>query len=162
LSKIEKLHRVIDLPQISQIGVWVHDLDRAVDHYHSIFGVGPFNIHDFQPDKHWYLERPSPIKMRLAKAAWGALELELVQPVEGKSIHRDHLQIHGEGLGHLGFKVAKYETVFDAFVRAGFPCLERAETYYIAYDGWVKAAYFDTRRMGGVVCQIMWRSWEIR
>jgi len=160
LSETGKFLRAIDLPPVSQIGVWVHDLDRAVDYYTSSFGVGPFNVHDFEPDRHWYLEKPSPLRMRLAKAPWGAVELELIQPVAGKSIHRDHLRSKREGLGHLGFKVAGYETAFEAFLQAGFPCLERAETYYPAYEGLVKAAYFDTRRIGGVVFQIIWRSWE--
>ncbi len=160
MKKSEMLFGEIDIPRFNQIGIWVHNLDRAVDYYTSIFGVGPFNVHDFEPEKHWYYESPSPLKMRLAKAAWGAVELELIKPVAGESIHKDRIREKGEGLGHLGFKISDYEAAFDAFVNAGFPCLERAEAYYPPYDGFVKAAYFDTRKIGGVFFQIIWRSWE--
>jgi 4-hydroxyphenylpyruvate dioxygenase-like putative hemolysin len=95
-----------------------------------LFGVGPFQVQDFEPDERWYLETPSPLKMRLAKALGGAVELELIQPVTENCIHSNRLQADTEGLGHLGFKVADYETTFESFLREGFACLECAETYY--------------------------------
>ena len=160
LDGITHLRASIGLLPVSQIGVWVRDQNRAVNLWESLFGMGPFQVHDFEPDEHWYLEIPSPLKMRLAKAPWSAVELEIIQPLMGNCIHRDRLQCYGEGLGHLGFKVANYEKTFEDFLRGGFVCLERAETFYPPYDGTVKAAYFATRRIGGVVFQIIWRSWE--
>jgi methylmalonyl-CoA/ethylmalonyl-CoA epimerase len=160
LDRITRFRGRIGLSPVSQIGVWVRDLNRTVEQCASLFGMGPFQVHDFEPDEHWYLETPSPLKMRLAKAPWGAVELELIQPLMWNCIHRDRLQSYGDGLGHLGFKVTDYEKTFESFLREGFVCLERAESFYPPYDGTVKAAYFDTRRIGGVVFQIMWRSWE--
>ena len=35
----------------------------------------------------------------------------------------------------------------------------RAESYVAAYKGHLKACYFDTRRIGGIIFEIMWKSW---
>jgi hypothetical protein len=37
--------------------------------------------------------------------------------------------------------------------------LMRAETYVETYKGHLKASYFDTRRVGGVIFEIIWREW---
>jgi 4-hydroxyphenylpyruvate dioxygenase-like putative hemolysin len=155
----EELRTVLGLPPVTQIGVVVRDIDKAVKFYTSIFGIGPFYVYEFIPEKHWYHEKPSPLKLLMAKAPWGSMELELVQPLEGKTIHKEFLDTHGEGLQHLGFDVPDYESLFEKFVKSGFKPLQRIETYYGAYNGYAKACYFDTREVGGVVFEIMWRSW---
>jgi len=154
-----ELQKVLGLPPVTQIGVAVKDVRNAVDYYSSIFSIGPFYVYEFIPEKHWYFEQLSPLKLLMAKAPWGSVELELVQPLEGKTIHKDFLESHGEGLQHLGFDVANYEEIHERFIRAGFKPLQRVETYYAAYKGYAKAAYFDTHRIGGIVFEIMWRSW---
>ena len=148
------------LPSPFQIGVVVTNVERAVRHYASVFGIGPFKIYDFVPDKHWYMEEPSYIKFRMGKASWGNLELELIEPLEGKSIHREFLDSNGEGVQHLGFAVNDFEMAYDRFLKAGFRPTMRAETAVGAYKGYLKACYFDTRSVGGIVFEIIWKSWE--
>lgn len=148
------------LPPPFQIGVVVSDVERATQYYSSVFGIGPFNVYDFAPDKHWYMEEPSPIRLRMGKASWGGLELELIEPLEGKSMHREFLHSHGEGVQHLGFAVDDYDAVCGRFLKAGFMPAMRAETAVEAYNGYLKASYFDTRSVGGIVFEIIWRSWQ--
>jgi len=110
----------IGLPPLSQIGVVVKDVDRAVEYYSSAFGLGPFTTYEFVPEKHWYMEEPSHLKLRMGKAVWGSIEWELIQPLEGKSLHEEFLKTNGEGLQHLGFNVPNYDEVFDKMKNAGF------------------------------------------
>jgi len=35
----------------------------------------------------------------------------------------------------------------------------RAESYVPTYDGTVRACVFDTRSVGGVLFEIIWKSW---
>jgi len=35
----------------------------------------------------------------------------------------------------------------------------RTETFVEIYDGHLRACYFDTSRVGGVICEIIWKSW---
>lgn len=159
MNSAEKLKAKLELPPVSHIGVVVRDMDKAVDYYSSMFGIGPFTVYEFVPEKQWVLEKPSSFKLRLGKAMWGNVELELIQPLEGESLHKDFLETHGEGMQHLGFLVPDYDEMFNRFKKEGFEPLTRAETYVETYKGYLKACYFDTRRVGGVIFEIVWRSW---
>jgi len=149
----------LDLPPPSQIGVVVRDVEKVVEYYGSAFGLYPFTVYEFVPDHHWYMEEPSHLKLRMGKAMWGHLELELLQPLEGKSLHQEFLRTHGEGLQHLGINVRNYDEVFESMKKAGFQPLMRAETFVETYQGYLRACYFDTRRVSGVIFEIIWKSW---
>jgi len=155
----KELITAMGLPPVSQIGVVVKDVDRAVEYYSSIFGLGPFTTYEFVPEKHWYMEQPSHLKLKMGKTMWGAMEWELIQPLEGKSLHQEFLEKCGEGLQHLGINVPNYDEMFEKMKKAGFQPLMRAETYVETYKGYLRACYFDTRRVGGVVLEIIWKSW---
>jgi methylmalonyl-CoA/ethylmalonyl-CoA epimerase len=155
----EELIKVMKLPPVSQIGVVVKDMDKAVEYYSSVFGIGPFTVYEFTPDKHWFMEKPSYLKLLMGKAMLGKIELELIRPLEGRSLHQDFLDVHGEGLQHLGFNVKDYDEIFSRFLKAGFQPLMRAESYVATYKGDLKACYFDTRRTGGIIFEIIWKSW---
>lgn len=160
MTRAESLQKQLALPPVSQIGVVVRNVERAADFYSEVFGIGPFAVYDFTPEKHWFMEEPSPLKIRMGKAPWGGVELELIQPLEGKSLHQQFLDQHGEGLQHLGFIIPDYDEMFEKFVNAGFAPVMRAETYVDTYQGHLKACYFDTRRIGGIIFEIIWRSWQ--
>ena len=160
MSDLSTLRKKIGLPAISQVGVVVADVEKAAEFYAGNFGIGPFTIYEFAPDKHWYREKPSPLRLKMAKAMWGPVECELIQPLEGRSLHREFLETHGEGLQHLGYNVSNYEEVFKNMVAAGFEPLMRAESYVEQYAGHLKACYFDTRKVGGVIFEVIWRSWQ--
>jgi len=159
MSEIHKLQNNLNLPCVSQIGVVVRDINRAVEYYSSIFGLGPFTVYEFVPDKHWFMGQFSPLKLLMGKAMWGDTELELLQPLEGPSLHQEFLDSHGEGLQHLGFNVRNYDEISANMKAAGFAELMRAESYVDTYGGNLKACYFDTRRIGGVIFEIIWKSW---
>ncbi|MGD0916676.1 MAG: VOC family protein [Thermodesulfobacteriota bacterium] len=159
MKDMEDLKIRLGLPPISQIGFVVKDIDQAVEYYSSIFGIGPFTVYEFVPEKHWFMEEPSYLKLMMGKAAWGDLELELIQPIEGKSFHKEFLETHGEGIQHLGFFVPNYDETFEKFKAARFKPVMRVETYIETYKGHLRACYFDTRRTGGVMFEIIWKSW---
>jgi methylmalonyl-CoA/ethylmalonyl-CoA epimerase len=162
MNRVDSLKAKLGLPPVSQIGVVVKDMNKVVEYYSSVFEIGPFYVYEFIPEKHWFMEELSPLKILMAKAPWGHIELELIQPLEGKSLHKNFLDNYGEGLQHLGFDVPNYDEIFEKFIQMGFKPLQRIETYYEAYKGYAKAAYFDTQKIGGIVFEIMWRSWVVK
>lgn len=162
MKNMEDLKIKLGLPSISQIGFVVKDMDKAVEYYSSILGIGPFTVYEFVPEKHWFMEEPSYLRLMMGKAAWGNLEFELIQPIEGKSFHKEFLETHGEGIQHLGFFVPNYDETFEKFKAAGFKPVMRAETYLETYKGYLRACYFDTRRIGGVMFEVIWKSWLMK
>lgn len=160
MKSMEEFTAKMDLPPVTQIGVVVRDLDQAMEYYTKIFGLGPFNpVLDFKPDKNWYMGERLPLHLRLGRAEWGAMDFELVQPLEGKSIHQDFLDTHGEGLHHLGIDVDNYDEVVGMMNQAGFRPLQAVEIFLPMNDSWAKATYFDTQKIGGVVIEVLWRPW---
>jgi len=162
MSGIDELKAKLSLPPVSQVGLVVREMEKAVSYFSSVFGIGPFTVYDWTPDKHWVMEEPSYLKLRMGKTMWGDIELELIQPLEGKSLHTDFLQTCGEGLHHLGFNVPNYDEVFECFLQEGFKPLMRAESYVATYRGDLKACYFDTRQIGGIIFEIIWKSWLMK
>jgi len=159
VSAVDKTRVKLGLPPLSQVGVVVRNMDKAVEYYSSTLGLGPFTVYEFVPDQCWLREKPVKVKLILGKAMLGDIELELVQPLEGKTIHQEFLDSRGEGLHHLAFNCRDYDKVFNRFVKAGIKPLFRAESYVETYKGHLKACYFDTDMNGGILVELLWKSW---
>lgn len=159
MDGLNELQVKLKLPPISQIGMIVMDMDKAIGSYSHVFGVGPFTVYEFEPDKQWVMEKPYRGKVILGKSMWGNIELELIQPLGGQTPHTEFLRTHGEGVQHFGFNVTDYDEMFDRFKKAGFKPILRAESYVGTYKGYIKACSFDTRSVSGIVFEILWKSW---
>jgi len=99
-----------------QIGVVVADLDRATKHLAEIFGIGPFRIIDWPPEgrsdiERFYYTEPGDFTARMAFTELGPIELELIQPMTGRSIWADFLKEKGGGIHHIRFNVDELEPV---------------------------------------------------
>jgi len=156
----EQLKKGLGLPPVSQLCIVVKDVEKACQHFESTLGVGPFHIYEFSPDKSWYREKLTPVKLRIAKAQWNNLELEVTTLLEGKCPYLEFTKRCGEGIQHFGFDVPDYDQAYKKFAEAGFKPIWRVESYYPAYKGQLKACCFDTDKVGGIVFEILWRSWK--
>jgi len=112
-SKVTRIH---------QIGLVVKDIDRAVENYWKILGIGPWQIYRVRPpllENGTYNGKQTDQEFILALATLENIELELIQPVKGKTIYDDFLKSRGEGLHHLmcdrsedvNGKLAAYEKI---------------------------------------------------
>lgn len=138
-------------------------MSKAADFYSTLFGVGPFNVYEATLDPYWYREdkNPSILRVKQGKAMLGTVELELMQHLEGRSAVAEWLEVHGEGLHHLGFLVLDFDAYAARFAALGFGPLLRVEAYSKAYNGQLKAACFDTTRVGGIIFEVFFKSWLI-
>jgi catechol 2,3-dioxygenase-like lactoylglutathione lyase family enzyme len=141
-------------PPVSQIGVVVRDLGKAMKYYTDTFGIGPFRVVDFAPEKHFVRGKPVPIKLRIGLAQMGAVQIELIEPVEGDAPHKRFLEERGEGLQHLGFYVDNYDEWMAYLKEQGIGILMEGETT-IEGMGRVRAAYAETDKVGGVLFEFV-------
>jgi len=95
-----KTHK-LELKTVDQIGIAVKDIDKVIETWSSMFGIGPWTFRDIggtdAKGRSW--------KARLAFAYLGPLQIELIQPLEGRIIQSRFLETFGEGVHHLGFYV---------------------------------------------------------
>jgi len=159
MAGMNELKTKLGLPPISQIGVVVRDVQRAADHYSSLFGIGPFTIYEFVPEDHLFMGEQTHSKVMMGKAMWGNIELELIQPMEGKSPHMDFLEQRGEGVQHFGFNVPNFDELYEKFIQEGFKPLLKSSGYVETYKGNLKVCYFDTDKAVGILFEIIWKSW---
>ena len=91
--------------RITQICVVVKDLDEAMANYHGLLGWGPWNVYEYEPPLLTGTRlhgRPEDYTFQAAECqVQPGLVVELIQPLEGPSIYKEHLEKYGEGIQHV-------------------------------------------------------------
>jgi methylmalonyl-CoA/ethylmalonyl-CoA epimerase len=87
-----------------QIGVVVRDLERAMEQYRQLLGLGPF-LQISTSYRGRYRDWEGMIANRNAFTRWGEVYLEMVEPGIGEGNAREWLETRGEGIFHLGYAV---------------------------------------------------------
>jgi methylmalonyl-CoA/ethylmalonyl-CoA epimerase len=87
-----------------QIGVVVADIDRGMDHYRRLLGLGPFWRLDTDYEGR-YRDWRGRFANRNAFTRWGKVYLEMIEPVLGEGNAKEWLETRGEGIFHLGYAV---------------------------------------------------------
>jgi len=145
---------VIQVKNLFQIGIVVRNLQKSMQLYEELLGIGD-----------WVeMEIPSEIFDSLTyngkpveKACFltgmtdvGSMQIELIQPVEGDLPYSDFLKEHGEGLHHVGhIHVPDIDTAVHDLEARGFPCIFAGST------SGTKFAYVDMSRAMGVIVELM-------
>jgi len=127
--------------KVDQIGIVVRDVEKYVKLYEKMFGVEPFPTVE---------SAINSAKLKIVLFELGEVEIELIQVLEGESIHSRFLEEKGEGLHHLGFFVKDIEKDLARLEKEGIKVLERGEVL-----GTVKFAYLDTEKTLGVVLELI-------
>jgi methylmalonyl-CoA/ethylmalonyl-CoA epimerase len=89
---------------VTQIGVVVRDIRKSLEIYHDTLGWGPWNVYELTPPRHHHTvvrDEPVEYSMIIAETHVGAIDFELIQPLEGPSIYKEWLDEHGEGIHHV-------------------------------------------------------------
>ena len=134
----------IELPEITQVGFVVEDLEDAIERFRLIMGLDSWEVYRFEPPElsdTWYRGEPTEFSMRIAHTYAGETNLEFIEPLSGPNVYADHLDEHGEGIHHLKSswdEEARTYEVVEAFEDAGIPVLQRGS--YMNSEFW----YFDT------------------
>ena len=112
---------------ISQVAFVVKDLQKGVENYWNILGIGPWDIYPWEAPLVYdrtYHGKPAWGREKIAITTVGAVVIELCQPIDGDSIYQDFLMEHGEGLHHLQFLVDNVDEATEILAKEGFPCLQ--------------------------------------
>ena len=125
------------LKEMNHIGIVVKDCDKVIESWSSLFDIGPWTFREMGGGS---------VKLRVGVVHIGQIRIELIQTVEGKILHADYLEEHGEGLHHLGFYVDDVDTAAASLVEQGAEKL---------IDNPGNFVYVDTGGPGGVIFEIM-------
>ena len=141
-------HGNLPFSNLTQIGVVVKNMDQTLERLSSL-GIGPFE-HRAVPSgaKEWYGDEPMHATFKITAAMVGGVEMEFIEPVDGKSPHKDFLDAKGEGIQHLAFSVDNLEEAVEAMKAKGAKVQMKADL------GKLKVAYIDLG-VAGLVFELM-------
>jgi catechol 2,3-dioxygenase-like lactoylglutathione lyase family enzyme len=125
-------------PPIKQIAIVVHDLDEAVARWTDQLGIAPWTAYRLEPPRlkdMRYHGDAVRFSLRHALAWQGEVQFELVEPLAGPSIFRDHLDAHGEGLHHVGKYVTDHASAVGEAIASGFTPVQSARGFGAEGDG---------------------------
>lgn len=137
---------------VRQNGYVVRDIGAAMRHWIDVMGVGPwFYIEDVKTD--WFTCRgvPSDVKMSIALANSGELQIELIQQRnDAPSLYKEFIDAGHEGLQHMSYWTTDYQALYGQALSLG---------YVVGHEGAIggeqgRFAYFDTQAHPGTVIEI--------
>jgi len=144
------------LKSIDQIGFVVPDLDRAMESYWRHFGVGPWQVYEYGPPlvkDTAYRGRPEDYHIRIALAQVNGLAIELIQHLDGSTVHKEFHERVGKGVQHLGLFVDNIDLAIKQLQQDGFKVIQSGRGYGAKGDG--AYAYLDTEEELGVLYELI-------
>ena len=129
------------LGRLDQIGVVVHDLDRAADGMRRVFGREPHTRAENTYRRTTYRGRPIDAAVGVMLYDMGGIELEFLAPRMPRNVWQDFLDDRGEGLHHIRFVVDDHAAVRDDLHARGIEIYQEGESMR---GGGVRYAYYDS------------------
>ncbi len=143
---------------VAQVAQVVEDLERTVERYSTLFGIGPWDFYTYQKplvSRMSYRGQPADYAMRLALSWLGPTRLELIQVLRGPTVYEEHVRRHGYGVQHLGVLVADMPTALRQARAAGLEVIMDGSGFGLDGDGWY--AYLDTEDGLGITVELVQR-----
>jgi hypothetical protein len=152
----EEARASLGLPVVSQVGYVVEDVYLAIEAWRNTHGKGPWLVLDHDHPL-LLLGKSTRSKLRIGLAYEGPLQIELIQVLEGETIHRgaarEQSRIH-----HLGFNVRDLGRRLEYCQRQGAKMLQRGTIRSAGMT--VNYAYFEATSIGSpdlILELIEWR-----
>jgi len=143
---------------VAQVAILVKDLDKTVENYWTMFGIGPWHFYTYGKPlvrQMSYHGRPADYKMRIALSQIGPLRIELIEAREGDSIYADFIKEHGYGVHHLGILVDDMKDALAQTNSAGLNMIQDGSGFGLDEDG--HYAYLETEETLGVTLELIQR-----
>lgn len=158
MNKINKKQLPFLKNGVAQIAMVVKDLDKTVQYYYEVFGIGPWQFYTYEKPlvkEMSYHGEPAVHSNRLALSYFGTSRIELIEVQDGDSVYRDHINKHGYGVQHLGFLVDDMDEALNQAKEAGFAMLQDGSGFGLDGDG--HYAYLDSEEKFGVMIELIER-----
>jgi len=133
------MQTVLPISRFDQIGVAVRDVERAARFMKENFGI-EFLTFQMPRAKAYLRGKEVEFITKIGIARVGALDLELMEIVEGDHIVKEYLDQHGPGLHHLGIYVDDLHAAVDRWSEAGGKLIQKT-----AHPDGIGTAYLDTQ-----------------
>jgi hypothetical protein len=126
-----------------QFAFVVRDLDHFVVEFDGLLMAGPWRGWVFGPQGQGREHRGAPAEWTLRLVLNSrSPQFEVIQPLDGPSVHADWLEERGDAFHHVGYVVRSLEQTTEEMEAAGHSVIARIHSFGADGDG--AAAYYDT------------------
>lgn len=144
--------KVLTNATVTQVAVVVRDIDKARNEWAKVLGVQApeVSIAESHPSRPTlYRGSPTDSKAKLAFLRMDNLQIELIEPMGGKSTWQEFLDTYGEGIHHIAFNVKDINGMEKKFELRGMPT--------VMSGGWDGGAYsyIDATKQLGCVLELL-------
>ncbi len=139
-----------DPSTLCQVAIVVKSIDETVKFYTEVFGIGPFEIREVHFPHATYYGQKGGYRGKRAYAKLGSVTLELIELIDGKTVHEAFLKEKGEGLHHLGFEVKDLKKCEEEAEKLGLKVVQGMKRE----DG-SGFIYLDSDRVGGTMFELI-------
>ena len=143
---------VIVSKSMAQVAIVVKDIDAARSAWAKLLGIQVPEVsiaesNSARPTQ--YRGKPTDAKAKLAFVILENIQIELIEPMGGKSTWQEYLDKNGEGIHHIAFQVKGIDGVEKRFELQGDPMVQRG--------GWDGGAYsyIDASKNLGCILELL-------
>jgi 4-hydroxyphenylpyruvate dioxygenase-like putative hemolysin len=143
---------------VAQVALVVEDLDKTVENYWKLFGIGPWHFYTYGKPlvkNMSYRGQCSEYKMRVALSYIGPLRIELIEMVEGDTVYAEFVKEHGYGVHHFGVLVDDMQAALAEAEAAGLIMFQDGSGFGADGDG--HYAYLETEEKLGTTLELIER-----
>jgi hypothetical protein len=145
----------VKLPKVSQIGIVVPDIGKAVCYYSTILNIKPWFRSKTTSNDATFKGESFPLGLDIALAFSGGMEIELIQMLTDREcIYSDIMQKQGGGLHHIGTMVRGFDQKLDQMKAAGIGVIQSGVIKTVG-GAVTKYAYMDTVSTCGIISEII-------
>jgi methylmalonyl-CoA/ethylmalonyl-CoA epimerase len=141
---------ILETSNFFQIGIVVNNIDEATKYYQDVFGMGPFEKVTVSYTNATYHGETCGYSGKRAFFNLGPVQIELIELIDGKTIHGDFLKEKGPGLHHIGFRVKDLKQAKENAQKKGLSITQD----YQRPSGF-GFAYLDSDKVGGVIMELI-------
>jgi hypothetical protein len=143
---------VIVSKSMAQVAIVVKDIDAARNAWAKLLGIMVPEVSIAESNSSrptLYKGNSSNAKAKLAFVVLENIQIELIEPMGGKSTWQEYLDKHGEGIHHIAFQVKGIDGVEKRFEMQGNPTVQRG--------GWDGGAYsyIDASQNLGCILELL-------
>jgi methylmalonyl-CoA/ethylmalonyl-CoA epimerase len=139
--------------EIVQVGLVVKDVDYYTKKYWDEYKIGPWDVYIFGGATHvetFVRDEPTNYSMKIALAYSGNTVIELIEPLDDKSIYAEFLKERGDGLHHIQIGgVDNVNETIENLKSQGVNILQTGNMNGRRYT------YMDTERDLGVIIEFL-------
>jgi methylmalonyl-CoA/ethylmalonyl-CoA epimerase len=147
-STTEARVQIIEGGTIHHVGIVVHDVEKSAAAL-AESGIGPWHVWSVTPEASTVRGKDVPFSFRVAFAAVGDSNFELIAPDGGDSVFVGFLEEHGEGMHHTCIAYATREALNVAkteLARQGREMVQSADMGELG-----EFCFFEMPELGSIV-----------